>query len=135
MKILTDYAMSFLGSPYIWGGDDPTGWDCSGLVQEILASVNMDPPGDQTASGLYAHFMRERHTLKAKAGSLAFYGKTKISHVAFMIDDWRVIEAGGGGSKTRTADDAAAQNAFVRIRPVYRRTDLVRILHPDYNLA
>src|SRR3990172_6729299 len=117
---LLEYAKSFIGLPYRWGGDDPIeGMDCSGLVQEILASVGMDPPGDQTAQKLYDHF-----SLHGKigvygeelVGALAFFGPDNkhISHVAFCIDQYRMIEAGGGGSQTKTREDAAKQNAFVR---------------------
>jgi len=137
MKTLIEYAMSFLGKAYIWGGDDPIlGYDCSGLVQEILASVGMDPPGDQTAHNLYIHFMGEPHTTKSKAGSLVFFGeRPRITHVGFMIDNWRMIEAGGGGSRTKTVADAAAQNAYIRIRPVYKRSDLIGFIHPNYNIG
>ena len=137
MKTLIQYAHSFLGKPYIWGGDDPIlGFDCSGLVQELLASVGMDPPGDQTAHNLYMHFINEPHTSKAKAGSLAFFGpRPKVTHVGFMIDKWRMVEAGGGGSRTKTVADAAAQNAYIRIRPIHRRTDLIAIIHPNYSIG
>ena len=137
MKTLINYAHSFVGKPYIWGGDDPIlGFDCSGLIQEILSSVGMDPPGDQTANALYMYFMGESHTTQAKAGSLVFYGKVpKVTHVGFMIDKWRMIEAGGGGSSTKTTEDAAAQNAYIRIRPIQRRTDLIGIIHPNYSMG
>lgn len=125
--------MSFLGRPYVWGGDDPSGIDCSGLVQEILASIGADPPGDQTADGLMRYFATHatRHT-KPLPGALVFYGAPTATHVAFAIDHFRVIEAGGGGSKTLTPADAARQNAFVRIRPYDHRKDLNCILLPAY---
>jgi len=137
MKTLINYAHSFVGKPYIWGGDDPIlGFDCSGLVQEILSSVGMDPPGDQTANALYMFFMAQPHTTQAKAGSLVFYGKVpNVTHVGFMVDKWRMIEAGGGGSSTKTGADAAAQNAYIRIRPIQRRNDLIGIIHPNYNIG
>lgn len=111
-----------------------SGFDCSGLVQEILASVGMDPPGDQTAQKLYDFFVKPSVVGVRRAGALAFYGKsvTQITHVAFMIDGLRVVEAGGGGSRTLSEADASAQNAFVRMRMVDHRTDLVATLLPPY---
>jgi cell wall-associated NlpC family hydrolase len=135
MKLLYDYALSFLGQPYRWGGDDPIdGYDCSGLVQEILASVGADPAGDQTAQTLFEYFRRQGRISGPALGALAFYGQNRnaITHVAFCLDRYRVIEAGGGGSKTTTREEAAKQNAFVRVRTFTHRKDLVAIWMPEY---
>ncbi|MFN8511676.1 MAG: C40 family peptidase [Chloroflexia bacterium] len=32
-------AMQHLGTPYVWGGDGPLGWDCSGMVQWLYDTV------------------------------------------------------------------------------------------------
>lgn len=136
MKIVYDYAISFLGLPYKWGGDDTIkGFDCSGLVQEILQSVGEDPAGDQSAQALFNHFEKTGEWNKYSCGSLAFYGNsvTEINHVAMMLDNYRIIEAGGGGSKTNTLDDASTQNAYVRIRLLNNRKDLVAVIKPRYS--
>ncbi len=136
MKTLIDYAMSFLGVPYRWGGENPVmGMDCSGLVQEILRSVGMDPPGDQTAQGLFDYFVTQKALANSfSPGALSFYGEfpKKIIHVGFLIDSFRMVEAGGGGHLIKTKEDAGLQNAFVRIRPVKYRKDFVGTLMPDY---
>ena len=127
--------MRFVGLPYIWGGDDPIiGYDCSGLVQELLASVGMDPKGDQTAQSLYNHFIGLADPFKRGCGALVFYGSDAfhITHVAMMVDSFRIIEAGGGGSKTVTKEDSASQNAYIRMRPYDNRGDIVAILMPRY---
>lgn len=112
------------------------GLDCSGLVQEILATVGEDPPGDQTAQGLFDYFGEQGRASwnECSLGSLVFFGKsvTKITHVGFCIDSYRMVEAGGGGSRTRTKKDAEIQNAFVRIRLIKNRSDIVAILRPYY---
>lgn len=136
MKLLLDYALSFLGTPYLWGGDDPIfGYDCSGFIQELLMSVGMDPPGDQTAQALYNHFEKTASDYnKYGPGNLAFYGKsvTEITHVAMMLDTYRIIEAGGGGHTVTSITDAAIKNAFVRIRLLKYRPDLVAVIKPRY---
>lgn len=131
---MIEYAMTFLGVPYKWGGANPVeGVDCSGLIQCVLASVWLDPPGDQSAQGLYDHFVKNALHLKG-AGAIVFYGKSiqEVSHVALMINDSQIIEAGGGGSKTITREDAAKQSAYVRIRPFGQRNDVVAVLMPSY---
>lgn len=134
-EIFVQLCMQFLNIPYRWGGDDPIkGYDCSGLVQELLAMIGIDPKGDQTAQGLYDHFnsTSDVNKLNMTTGSLCFYGEStsKISHVGMILDDDYMIEAGGGGSKTNSLDDAAAQNAYIRIRPFTTRRDLVAVLTP-----
>lgn len=135
MNILRDYAMSFAGVPYKWGGSNPVeGMDCSGYVQWLLKSVGMDPPADQTAQALYDHFeSKSAHGLR-QAGALAFYGKSvkEIIHVAFMIDPYRIMEAGGGDHLTLTREDAARKGACVRMNLVDYRSDFLVTLRPVY---
>lgn len=136
VQLLKEYALSFVGIPYRWGGSHPSeGYDCSGFIQELLASAGIDPPGDQTAQGLFNHFEKNATWNARSLGSLAFFGASvsSISHVAMLLDPYRMIEAGGGGSKTLTPADAVQDNAFVRIRLVDSRKDLVAVLKPSYN--
>lgn len=133
MDLLISYAMSWVGKPYLWGGDDWYGMDCSGLVQELLQSVGLDPRGDQTAHGLYKWFSYRGQIGYREAGALAFYGSDKrVVHVAFMVDSMRVIEAGGGDSRTKTHEDSIRQNAYVRMRPYDYRSDFFCVILPNY---
>ncbi len=131
--VLYDYAMSFLGLPYIWGGDDPIkGFDCSGLVLEILQAVGVFPHGqDTTAAGLRTYFTDGR-TESPRFGSLVFFGSTHPTHVGFCLNHLVMLEAGGGGSKTHTPADASAQNAYVRLRPIKNRKDCLGFANPPY---
>lgn len=137
MNILFVTAISFLNTPYVWGGNNPLeGLDCSGLVQQILGTVGEDPPGDQTAQGLFDHFSEQGRASwnECRLGSLVFFGKSasKITHVGFCLDAYRMIEAAGGDSRTRTKKDAEKQGAFVRIRLIKSRSDVVAIVRPYY---
>ena len=111
------------------------GFDCSGLVIEILKSVGMAPPYDTTAQGLYEYFKGNSDDINRGLGSLVFFGRSEreISHVGFLLDSYRMLEAGGGNSKTVTKSVASKQNAFIRIRPVSNRKDLVGYLFPPYD--
>lgn len=135
LELMRWYAISLCGTSYSWGGDDPiAGFDCSGLIQELLASIGMDPPGDQTAQGLYEYFSKFAHSTEKGLGAMVFFGRSinEITHIAMMISGHILIEAGGGGWKTVTPQIAAEQNAFVRLRPYGHRQDIVAVIRPYY---
>tara|TARA_B100000749_G_scaffold255291_1_gene223266 strand:+ start:389 stop:811 length:423 start_codon:yes stop_codon:yes gene_type:complete len=126
-EVMISYAKTFVGTPYIWGGSGAGGFDCSGFVQEILGSVGLDPVGDQTAQTLFNFFNRKARGSGIAKGSLLFWGRNtrKITHVSLAINYHFHIEAGGGGSKTKTPEDARRVGAMVRIRPITSRNDLI----------
>jgi cell wall-associated NlpC family hydrolase len=129
------YAMSFVGQRYKWGGDDPmAGWDCSGLVQELLAAMGKDPPGDQTAQQLFEYFSDSLRGWRdhAEPGALVFYGRSDadITHVAMLIDRDTIIEAGGGGPDVSDLEAAILKNAYIRCRKAAHRKDLVAVIYP-----
>lgn len=136
---LYDYALSFHDAPYIWGGDgglkSKGGVDCSGLVQLILKKAGIDPQGDQTADGLYRHFLKEDHgTINLRGlGSLAFFGSQKrILHIGFCLDKKIMLEAAGGSSHVTKVEIADKLNARVKIQPINRRIDFVATIMPFY---
>lgn len=130
LDIATKVAWQFVGTFYRWGGDDPSGFDCSGLVVEILKSVGLVQRGsDFSAAGLFSKFaLHEVH--KPTEGCLVFWANNtdKIIHVEYCIDSERTIGASGGGSKTITEQDAISQNAYVKVRPI--RKNYYKIVNP-----
>lgn len=132
---LTDYLKTFIGRPYIWGGNGSGktsgGFDCSGLILEGLWAFGLYAGTDTTAQGLYDHLTKtalwkDGHIDHAGDGDLLFFGKStaKITHVAVALGDGLMLEAGGGGSSCKTA---ATSTGFVRIRPI--RKDVVACVY------
>lgn len=134
MKSLIEYAKQMVNIPYQWGGNNPMqGFDCSGLVQWVLASVGQDPAGRQNAEQLHDHFVKTGFTIPApQPGALVFYGIPHINHVALAIDQLRVVEAASGDETTINRDIARKQGACVKIKPFNHRKDIVAILMPAY---
>jgi gamma-D-glutamyl-L-lysine dipeptidyl-peptidase len=92
---LTDTAMKFINSPYIWGGRIPSGIDCSGLTQLVYKIHGIAIPRDswkQADSGTNIDFIDE-----AKPGDLVFFDdeRRRIIHVGMMISRGLVIHASG----------------------------------------
>lgn len=123
-------AFSYIGRPYIWGGDDPSGFDCSGFIIEILKSIGRLPrKGDWTASQLSQKWQR---TGTPHRGDLVFWENEyhHVIHVEMCIGDGLAIGASGGGSKTLTVADAAKHNAFIKVRPIMSRRGIWGYTNP-----
>jgi len=125
-EIATMIAVHYIGTFYKWGGDDPSGFDCSGLVIELLKSVGKFPrKRDATALGLSQMYQKVG---KPKEGCIVFYGNP-ISHVEYCFNENLSIGASGGGSKTLTEEDAIRQNAFIKMRPI-RKNEVTCYVDP-----
>lgn len=132
---ISEYAQKFIGRPYVWAGDGSGkcggGFDCSGLVLECLTACGLYDGNDTTAQGLYKAlcsngWMEVPRRLETD-GDVLFFGKdtAHITHVAIAIGGGLMVEAGGGGSKCKTA---ATSTGMVRVRPIASRKDLVAAL-------
>ncbi|UCE25320.1 MAG: C40 family peptidase [Candidatus Zixiibacteriota bacterium] len=123
-------ALSYLGTPYIWGGDDPSGFDCSGFAIECLKSVGvLKESDDYTANGLLS-LLHDRVTEKPVGGALLFFLNEdgKAVHVTVCLDEWFQIGASNGGSAVRSEREAWRANAYVKIRPINFRPGRMRVV-------
>jgi len=79
-------ALAHLGAPYLWGGRESIGLDCSGLVQQALLACGLACPRDsdqQQSLGVAAP------PDELTRGDLVFWP----GHVAMMIDARRMVHA------------------------------------------
>ena len=123
-------------SSFISNSDDPIfGWNCSGLISEGLRGVGLIGHNERlSVLDIYKRFANTVVTDRPVKGDILFYGTMKpgaepeLVHVAAMLDDYHIIEAGGGNGSVDTDEEAAKKNAFVRIRPVeFRESERVAI--------
>jgi gamma-D-glutamyl-L-lysine dipeptidyl-peptidase len=92
---VTDTALRFINSPYIWGGRVPSGIDCSGLTQlvyKIHGITIARDSGQQAESGETVSFISN-----ARPGDLVFFDNERgnISHVGMIFSAGLVIHASG----------------------------------------
>lgn len=94
-------AQSQLGVPYVWGGESPGGFDCSGLVQWAASKVGVSLP--RTAQQQYDATQRINTSGAPPAGALVFFapGGGEISHMGISIGNWYMIDAPRAGAKVR----------------------------------
>jgi cell wall-associated NlpC family hydrolase len=85
---LAAVAERFLGAPYLWGGRESLGLDCSGLVQQALFACGLACPRDADQQ---AHLGRELPRGDFGRGDLVFWK----GHVAIGLDAERVVHANG----------------------------------------
>jgi len=84
-------AKKYLGTPYVWGGSNTNGFDCSGLVQYVYKQLGVD-------IGRTTYDQVKQGTSVAKkdlqAGDIVFFGDASSPHHEGMyIGDGKFIQA------------------------------------------
>lgn len=117
-------AKSFLGTPYQWGGTSPSGFDCSGFTQYVLAQNGKSIPRtsqEQFASG------QAVDKSQLQAGDLVFYnwsGGTEATHVGIYEGNGKMIHAPHKGDVVKEVDfNSYGQNAYLGARRYYKGTE------------
>jgi cell wall-associated NlpC family hydrolase len=82
-------ALAQVGTPYVWGGSSPGGFDCSGLTSYAFASVGVQLPHSSRAQAGYGQQVSRG---ELQPGDLVFYGNP-IYHVAIYIGGGQIVHA------------------------------------------
>jgi cell wall-associated NlpC family hydrolase len=86
---ITDYAKKHVGTKYRYGGNSPTGFDCSGFVSYIMRNYKVPVSGPSYSQEKLGKKISKED---AQPGDLVFFRKTKngkVFHVAIVYSNDR----------------------------------------------
>lgn len=96
---LVERALGYLGTPYVIGGEDRSGLDCSGLVYRVyLDTLGRRIP--RTVRTLHG-FSEPIRLSELEPGDLVFFDTVgPLTHMGIYIGDSQIVHAASDGPKT-----------------------------------
>lgn len=106
---IVDAAISFEGDPYLFGGTDAAGFDCSGLVYRVYRqTIGVSLP--RTAREQF-DFREPIDKSKLQPGDLLFFNTTgPIAHVGIYEGEGRFIHAASDGPKRGVIESSLSES-------------------------
>lgn len=119
---VVEYAKQFLGVPYVWGGNGPNCFDCSGFTKYVYAHFGYTL--NRTASAQLSNGVSVSRS-ELQPGDLIFFdnGKvsTPVSHVGIYVGDGQFIHASTNEYQVRYSNlNAGSYNStYVYARRIF----------------
>jgi len=106
---LLDYAYTYLGTPYVYGGNSRYGIDCSAFTQQVFNHFGYNLP--RTVSAQYAVCRRVSDSERRPGDLLFFNTSGGLSHIGIYLGNGRFIHS---GSITGVAIRSLSEDYFAR---------------------
>jgi len=119
---IIEKAANYLGTPYVYGGSSPAGFDCSGFTQYIYKQFGISLY--RTAASQYGHGVQVSQS-QLVAGDLVFFkcGGSTINHVGIYCGNGQFIHSSSpssGGVIYSSLTSGYYANTYVGARRIVR---------------
>jgi cell wall-associated NlpC family hydrolase len=96
------FALGQRGIRYVWGGESPSGYDCSGLVQASYRAAGISIP--RTAQEQFDAGPHLPASAQLQPGDLVFFGTStsNVAHVGIVVEGGEMVDAPHTGTVVQT---------------------------------
>lgn len=98
-------AKKYLGTPYLWGGTTPAGFDCSGFVRYCYAAIGISIPRTSRSQFTFGQFIPPARTDLLEPGDLVFFAyggdPRQVHHVGMYVGGGVFIHSPGTGDRVK----------------------------------
>ena len=117
---VVEVALGAIGTPFVWGGTDANGFDCSGLMQYAYAQFGIVLPRVST-SQMQAGSPVARDPDQLRPGDILGFSlddPDKTSHVGLYVGNYEFIHSGSSGVKVASILNPYWQEHLIAARRV-----------------
>lgn len=100
---IVQLALQYKGVPYVFGGENPSGWDCSGYVKWVTANVTGINFTHSVSAEAHSQYTHEVSRAAAQPGDFVVFSGTGGSeyHIGIYLGNGRMVHAPKPGDVTK----------------------------------